>query len=88
MRAVVLTVEQWKTIREELHTEHPRTVFMLRDKMKRVLGFTVREHKEWISKPDGGYSDYQIHLDFYSENKRTMFLLKFSEVIGNTNGKL
>jgi hypothetical protein len=61
---------------------------MLRNKMKRVLGFTVREHTEWISKPDGGYSDYQIHLDFYSENKRTMFLLKFSEVIGNTNGKL
>jgi hypothetical protein len=88
MKPVKLTVEQWKTIREELHTEHPRTVFMLRDKMRRVLGFTVREHKEWIPKPDGGYSDYQIHLDFYSENKRTMFLLKFSEVIGNTNGKL
>jgi hypothetical protein len=88
MKPVVLTVNQWKHIRTELHTEHPKTVFMIRDKMKRVLGFTVREHKAWISKPDGGYSDYQIHLDFYSERKRTMFLLKFSEVIGKQDGEL
>lgn len=88
MRPVILNVEQWKTIRTELQTEHPKTVFMLRDKMKRVLGFTVREHKAWVPKPDGGYSDYQIHLDFFSENKRTMFLLKFSEVIGKQDGKL
>ena len=54
---------------------------MIRDKMKRVLGFTVREHTAWIPKPDGGYTDYQIHLDFYNEKKRTMFLLKFSEMI-------
>ena len=86
MRPVILTVEQWKTIRTELQTEHPKTVFMLRDKMKRVLGFTVREHKHW----DEGVVNmlFEIHLDFYSENKRTMFLLKFSEVIGNKDGKL
>lgn len=82
MRAVILSTSQWRTIREGLHTEHPKTVFMIRDKMKRVLGFTVREHTAWIPKPDGGYTDYQIHLDFYSERKRTMFLLKFSEIIG------
>ena len=79
MKAVVLTIEQWKKIREELQTEHPKTVFMLRDKMKRVLGFTVREHKQW----DDGVVNliHEIHLDFYSENNRTMFLLKFSELI-------
>jgi hypothetical protein len=88
MRPVILNVKQWKTIRTELQTEHSKTVFMLREKMKRVLGFTVREHNEWIIKPDGGYGDHQIHLDFYSEKKRTMFLLKFSEVIGNKDGKL
>lgn len=95
MKAIILTVAQWKTIRLELQTEHPRTVFMLKDKMKRVLGFTVREHKAWIDKSQTigddlnlGYSEHQIHLDFYSERKRTMFLLKFSEVIGNKDGKL
>lgn len=90
MRPVVLTVEQWKAIRLALHEEHPKTVFMIRDKMKKVLGFTVREHKAWIDKPktagddlNFGYYDYQIHLDFYSENKRTMFLMKFSEIISD-----
>ncbi len=86
MKPVVLTVGQWQTIRLALHEEHPKTVFMLRSKMQKVLGFTVREHKAWIPKMDGGYTDLQIHLDFYSENKRTMFLMKFSEVI--SNGKL
>ena len=88
MKSIVLSVGQWKIIRSELQTEHSKTVFMLREKMKRVLGFTVREHNEWIIKPDGGYGEHQIHLDFYSEKKRTMFLLKFSEVIGNKDGKL
>lgn len=52
--------------------------------MKAVLGFTIREHKAWIPKPDGGYTEFQIHLDFYSQNKRTMFLLKFSEILNDT----
>ena len=86
MRPVVLTVSQWKQIRTMLQEEHPKTVFMIRDKMKRVLGFTVREHKRW----DEGVVNmiYEIHLDFYSQNKRTMFLMKFSEVIGRPDGKL
>lgn len=81
MKPVTLTVRQWQKIRSLLQEEHPKTVFMLRSKMRSVLGFTVREHKAFISKPDGGYYDTQIHLDFYSANKRTMFLLKFSEMI-------
>jgi hypothetical protein len=87
MKPVVLSVDQWKDIRKQLQDEYPKTVFMIRSKMRSVLGFTVREHKEFVPKMDGGYYDFQIHLDFFSENKRTMFLLKFSEVIGN-NGKL
>ena len=86
MKSIILSVDQWKQIRKMLQEEHPKTVFMIRDKMKRVLGFTVREHKRW----DEGVVNlmFEIHLDFYSEKKRTMFLLKFSEVIGNTDGKL
>lgn len=113
MRPVILNTKQWKQIRALLHEEHSRTVFMLRDKMRTVLGFTVREHTAWVEKPKAefqqemqawqqrqsqltskndpftmldwepskGESVNQIHLDFYSERKRTMFLLKFSEVL-------
>ena len=90
MKPVILNPEQWKTIRKQLHEEHPKTVFMIRDKMKRVLGFTVREHRAWVDTPstigddlNRGYYDFQIHLDFFSQNKRTMFLMKFSDIIGN-----
>jgi hypothetical protein len=54
---------------------------MLKDKMRSVLGFSVREHNEWIIKPDGGYGDHSIRLDFYNERKYTMFLLKYSEYL-------
>lgn len=86
MRPVVLTLDQWKQIRLMLQEEHPKTVFMIRDKMKRVLGFTVREHRQW----DEGVVNmmFQIHLDFYSQNKRTMFLMKFSEILGRRDGEL
>ena len=94
MKAIILTPEQWKAIRAELQTDHPKSVFMLKNKMKSVLGFTVREHSKWIdadnihdfhNAQEGWYLGkkhiFEIHLDFYSENKRTMFLLKFSELI-------
>jgi hypothetical protein len=81
MRAVRLTIAQWQEIRAELQTEHPKSVFMLRGRMKERLGFTVREHLAFVPKMDGGYYEQEIHLDFFSEKKRTMFLMKFSEIV-------
>ena len=81
MSTIKISTDTWKLIRADLQTQYPKTVFMLRDKMKQVLGFTVREHNEWVIKPDGGYGDYSIRLDFYSEKKYTMFLLKYSEFL-------
>ena len=79
MKAVKLTVEQWRLIRAELQSEHPLSVFLMRDRMRAKLGFTVREHNEYDLALQR--SKFSIHLDFFSENKQTMFLLKFSEII-------
>ena len=49
---------------------------MIRDRMKAKLGFTTRHHRYFDV--DKGYQD-SIYLDFYSEKKRTMFLLKFGQ---------
>ena len=103
MKPIILTPRKWRTILSMLHKEHPRSTFMIRDKMRSKLGFTVREHQEWVNDPkayteeptllsnlidfeqDGWYKgkrhEHSIRLDFYSEHKRTMFLLKFSELI-------
>jgi hypothetical protein len=81
MPTLILTTDQWQRIRTDLHTEHPKSVFMLTHKMRLVLGFTARNHSEWIPKLDGGYSEQSIRLDFYNERKYTMFILKYSEYL-------
>ena len=81
MSTIRLSPKQWKAIRTDLQQDTPKSVFMLRDKMKRVLGFTVREHSEWVN----GDHQFTICLDFFSERKYTMFLIKFSEIINGRN---
>jgi hypothetical protein len=50
--------------------------------MRRVLGFTPREHQEWRGpeEPIFGYKT-TVHLDFFDEQQRTMFLLKYGDWI-------
>ena len=51
--------------------------------MRKVLGFVSRTHREWKTDPNFGnrYAEDTIHLDFYNEPKRTMFLLKYGEYL-------
>jgi len=57
-------------------------VLLIREKMKKVLGFTSRRHHYFNQEDD--YVE-EIHLDFYDEPKRTMFLLKYSEFLNEAN---
>jgi hypothetical protein len=63
---------------------------MVRGKMRDVLGFVDREHREWVSEGilahgyEAGRTITTIHLDFYNEPKHTMFLLKYSEYLDNS----
>ncbi len=85
MKAIVLSENQWLSLRKEIDRLYPRSVSMIRWKMKEVLGFTDRRHTIWINeanKWDGmGYQKTEIHLDFFDDAKRTMFLLKFSDFL-------
>ena len=56
--------------------------------MRETLGFTPREHVEWFNSKveiGAGYNTKwrvtSIHLDFYDEPKRLMFLLKYGEFL-------
>jgi hypothetical protein len=87
MKPLVLTPEQWIAIRQEIDKNHPKSVTMVRWKMREVLGFTTREHTEWLGYYDEATKEHRkskfhgyrttIHLDFYNESQRTMFLLKY-----------
>ena len=72
MKTVSIKRTHWDSVLADIRNDYPLSVFAIRTKMKSVLGFTHR-HGEW--------GDDVVYLDFYSENKRTMFLLKYSELI-------
>jgi hypothetical protein len=79
---------------EELHTrlmaDHGRSTMLISWKLKRELGFTIRNHKglvehdkdTWeVMKSEGWNHRYhyesQVHIDFYSEAQQTWFVLKY-----------
>jgi hypothetical protein len=78
MKHHVLTHAEWNRIREQIRTEFGPSMVMLRSRMRDELGFLPREHRDWIPKMDGGHwGETVIHIDFYTEQARTWFLLKF-----------
>ena len=80
-KPIVLTQDKWYKLKNRLTNDYSPSVMMLSYKLKDKLGFTVREYRAW-SEQRGYIVD--IRLDFYSEPKRTMFLLKYSEYLDKT----
>ena len=74
---------QWKKLYAQLKKDYPPSVFLLRERMKARLGFVHREYKHWDNNIGkyGGYRKNCVMLDFYSEKKRTFFIMKYSEYI-------
>jgi len=90
LKPVRLSPETWHKIFKKIQSQYPASVTLSRDKMRRVLGFTPRQDNSWkfAKGPAGmydGYGDYErsVCLDFFDEQKRTMFLLKYGEYVGN-----
>lgn len=87
MKAVILKHREWDRIFKQIKEDHKATpaTYLVRSRMRDTLGFTVREHVVYRDGTDVKYSDFEdwrdyrteIHLDFYSEPARTMFLLRY-----------
>ncbi len=82
-KPVVMLPHQWRSILERIKQREKPSIYLCRNKMKTVLGFTVREHSEYQYHPsehnsfDTASSVVTVRLDFYDEQKRTMFLLRY-----------
>ena len=86
MKAIVLKHREWDSIFQQIkkdYADNPST-YLIRDRMRDVLGFTVREHQEWNRSEGVPGRDYdwrdersQIHIDFYTESARTYFIMKY-----------
>jgi len=74
-----LTPATWKKLKEKLKEDYPPSVMLIRSKMRSKLGFTDRRHTHWSN------DNPRVHviLDFYSEKKRTFFIMKYSEFLPN-----
>lgn len=72
----MLTVNEWNKIRKQLKEEYAwkPSVLIIRDVMKRELGFTTRYHRTY-SELRG--SEEVVYLDFYNDPSETMFRLKY-----------
>lgn len=77
MKTFKCTPDNWAIISSKLLEDNPKSVIAIREKMKRVLGFTTRTQMNY----DSIYTLCEIHLDFYDEQKQLMFLLRFSDYL-------
>ena len=74
---IQFTTEEWVQLKLKMTKDHELkpSVFMIREVMKRELGFTTRMHRQW----DPGMVNFQeyVLLDFWNDEKETFFRLKY-----------
>ena len=56
-KAVVMSPTQWEQIFEKIKQRERPSTYLSRSKMREVLGFTQRNHEEWIKFEDSKYRD-------------------------------
>jgi hypothetical protein len=84
-KPIEISRNQWNKLLLQLEKEYRPSDFLIRERMKVKLGFLPREYKDWdnFGGPNrtGGWRKNCIMLDFYSEKKRTWFMMKYSDFI-------
>jgi len=78
-----LTHKKWVQLLGELAKDYKPSQYLIKSKMKEKLGFTPREYKDYDNE-NHRWRDNCIMLDFYSEKKRTLMLMKYSEILDKT----
>ena len=77
--------ELWVPIRNKIVAQHG-LLYLISTVTKRELGFTTRQHQQWITIDKNnrgddivprGYLQNQIHLDFYNDAALTWFQVKY-----------
>ena len=80
---IKLRPEHWQEIHKRLVDEHPAGVMLIRSRMREVLGFTVRNHSEWVEQGKNangrtyGQTQDWFCLDFYNDAMESWFYLKY-----------
>lgn len=75
MSVITIDYNSWLLLKERLSSDQPKSVMIIREKMRNVLGFTTRVERRNSKKV--------MHLDFFDDLKKTMFVLKYSGYLKN-----
>lgn len=64
MKPVILSHRQWQRVHDMIIKDYPFSVARISWKRKEKLGFTVREHSQWVENKDFSreYEKYQKDL--------------------------
>lgn len=85
MKQVIISKKQWKVLKEKFNKDYPPSVNLVREKMKNTIGCVPRFHETWDART--GYCT-EVHLDFFDEHKKTMFLLKYSDYVSKNEDRV
>jgi len=77
-KAIKMPMYKWYKLHERINQDYPN-VFLFRHRLRNTLGFTTRE-QHYMDANRKNY-EHRMCLDFFSEPKRTMFLLKYGEYL-------
>lgn len=73
-------IEDWYRIKEKIKQDFGVATAVISWRLKRELGFTVREHQVPVSfdTVDSFFSSgREVHLDFFNESAHSWFVLKY-----------
>lgn len=78
IKHIELTKEEWLHLRDCLIKDYGSKI-LISWVMRRECGFTIREHTQWTETKKGGLYPETIYcLDFYDEQMKVWYLLKYS----------
>lgn len=71
---ITLNTDQHEALLDSMRGEYPPSVLLIRDCMRRVCGFTIREdRRDW---PDIVY-----YLDFHDDRMESWFHIKYADIV-------
>ena len=77
MKHIEITEAEWENIRQQIREEFGTTMVLIRSRMQRELGFTPRNHMIWKQGKMSFYPTSVVHIDFYNEEAKIWFTLKY-----------
>jgi hypothetical protein len=81
---IKLTHKQWLPVLDRIKTEYPASVWAISWKQREVLGFTVRNYREWPQQNKDRHDNVRwgrpeegVYLDFWNHAQETFFSMKY-----------